>query len=160
MKIALTHAGNLRIEMSKTRVRGEISPQGLAIFGGTTEEPRGGGVTKEYLTKNSPETLEYLAAGQEIARKILKEMGPNKVIGGDKLPERFPTNHSHGSCRAGATRENSVVNSDFESHDVDNLFLCDASVIPFQCSANPSMPTAAICNYAWRRMVANHFSRA
>jgi choline dehydrogenase-like flavoprotein len=87
-------------------------------------------------------------------------MKPKKVYGLEGFPEILSTNHNHGSCRAGASPENSVVNSDLECHDVDNLFIADASVVPFQCTANPSMPTAAVCSHAWRRMVVKHFSRA
>jgi len=129
-----------------------------------SEDKRGagerGGVRREFVEKSYPEILETLREGQEIARKILDSMKPRKMAGLEGFSNVLSTNHNHGSCRAGASRENSVVNSDLESHDVDNLFICDASVVPFQCTANPSMPTAAVCSYAWRRMVAKHFSRA
>ena len=72
-------------------------------------------------------------------------------------PVRGESANPQSSCRAGASRENSVVNSDFESNDVDNLFICYGSVLPAQCRFNPSMPIAAVSAYAWRRIVANHF---
>ena len=157
MKTCTTNVGNIRIEMAKTPLRGEINVEGRAIFGETEK-----GVSREYLLKNNmKQVIEFLEAGHEIGRNIVNYMKPKKVFGlAEGIGDRFGTNHSHGSCRAGASPENSVTNSDFESHDIDNLFICDASSLPFQGTANPSMPTAAVCAYAWRRMVVNHFSRA
>ena len=41
-----------------------------------------------------------------------------------------------GSCRAGIDPKTSVVDPYFESHDVDNLFVCDGSVIPRVTTGN------------------------
>ena len=156
MRKALMHVGSLRVELAKNPLRGEISVDGLPVFQGSQKA-----VSREYVQKNHPEVIEMLQEGHEIGRKIMNYMKPRKMIGPDEgIGDRFSTNHQLGTCRAGASRENSVVNSDCESHDVDNLFICDASTVPFQGTANPSMPTAAVCSYAWRRIVANHFSRS
>ncbi len=66
--------------------------------------------------------------------------------------------HKASTTRAGANRENSVCTSDFDCHDIDHLMFVSTSVIPrtFFWSCGPTSVTAA---YAWRRMVANHFSR-
>jgi len=69
-----------------------------------------------------------------------------------------PSAGSSGSCRAGSNRSNSVVNSDFECHDIENLFICDQSVVPY-IDAGGAV-TAYISCHAWRRIVATHFSRA
>jgi choline dehydrogenase-like flavoprotein len=153
MKTALMHVGNIRIELSKNPLRGEIDVEGRPVFEGSAKS-----VTREYLAKKHPEIIEFLQEGHELGKKIVQSMGPRKVSGMDGIGERYSTNHQHGTCRAGASSENSVVNSDLESHDVDNLLICDA--VPFQGTANPSMPTAAVCNYAWRRIVGKYFTRA
>ncbi len=162
MKQSGTHIGNIRIEMSKTGIRGEVNTDGQAVFGGVPNI-RGGsetGLRLEYLQKNHPEVLEGFHEGHEIGRKIVNYMKPRKVYGPDQgIGERFTLNQPLGSCRAGASTENSVVNSDLESHDVDNLFISDGSVVPVQGTCNPTMPIAAICNHGWRRIVAKHFSR-
>ena len=62
------------------------------------------------------------------------------------------------SCRAGSDRSNSVVNSDFESHDVENLLICDQSAIPRIASRGFGTPVAVIATYAAQRMVARYFS--
>ncbi len=155
MKTAATHVGSLRVELSKNPLRGEIDVEGRPVFDGLKS------VSREFVEKNHPKIIEALQEGHEIGRKIITQMKPRRMFGPNEgIGDRFSTNHQHGTCRAGASRENSVVNSDLESHDVDNLFICDASSVPFQGTANPSMPTAAVCNHAWRRIVVNHFSRA
>jgi hypothetical protein len=65
--------------------------------------------------------------------------------------------HRSGTARAGSGPENSVCTSDYDCHDIDNLLLTSAATIPrtFFWSAGPTAVNAA---YAWRRMVANHFS--
>jgi choline dehydrogenase len=52
--------------------------------------------------------------------------------------------HPQGTCRAGITRENSVVNEDMMSWDVKNLMVCDASVIPNHISSNPNAMIMAV----------------
>lgn len=154
-----THVGQIRVEISKTDLRGEIDGDGRVTFGETNvEEEDRGGVYRTYLLKHHPEILKRLDEGLDVARKIADHLKPLRMDRREEAAEVLSTNHNHGSCRAGASAENSVVNSDLESHDVDGLFIADASVIPFQGTANPGLPTATIVAYGWRRMVANHFS--
>lgn len=64
-----------------------------------------------------------------------------------------------GPCRGGSDRNNSVVNSDFECHDIQNLFICDNGVIPkLSSTENYGAATAMMACHAWRRIVANHFA--
>jgi choline dehydrogenase-like flavoprotein len=65
--------------------------------------------------------------------------------------------HRSGTARAGSSPANSVCTSDYDCHDIDNLLFTSAATIPrtFFWSAGPTAVNAA---YAWRRMVANHFS--
>ena len=72
--------------------------------------------------------------------------------------EFFDPRHVSGTARAGASRETSVCTSDFDCHDIDNLLFTSAATIPrtFFWSMGP---TAVNACYAWRRMIANHFSR-
>ena len=74
-------------------------------------------------------------------------------------PTRYSISHQTSSCRAGESAENSVVNSDFESHDVENLFVSSAAVIPRGNLTLSHIPTSVVAAHTWRRMVENHFSR-
>jgi choline dehydrogenase-like flavoprotein len=51
------------------------------------------------------------------------------------------------------------VNAFFESHDVENLLICDASVTPRGTTIGYGAPTATVASFAYRRIVARHFSR-
>ena len=66
--------------------------------------------------------------------------------------------HKASTCRAGADPKTSVCNEDFDCHDIDNLMFTSGAALPktFVWSCGPIAIQAA---YAWRRMVANHFSR-
>jgi len=65
--------------------------------------------------------------------------------------------HCVGTTRAGMNPETSVCTPDFDCHDIDHLLFTSTSTIPktFFWSAGPAAVNAA---YAWRRMIANHFS--
>ena len=52
-----------------------------------------------------------------------------------------------------------MVNSDFECHDVENLFVGSAAAIPRSPLSHSHIPTCVVAAYTWRRIVANHLSR-
>ena len=83
----------------------------------------------QYDRKN-PVLLRRLKDANEIGHEILKKMGAKEISGPDGEVRVRNVSGITGSCRAGSDRSNLVVNSDFESHDVENLLICDASVPP------------------------------
>jgi choline dehydrogenase-like flavoprotein len=89
-------------------------------------------------------------------------MGAREITSKD-IPARInsATRGSHlvGSCRAGTDPGTSVVNPYFESHDVDNLYICDASVIPRVTTGNTGTPQAAVTVFGAERIVERHFQR-
>ena len=52
--------------------------------------------------------------------------------------------HLMGTCRLGNDPKNSVVNEYCQSHDIPNLFICDASVFVTSTPANPTLTVMAI----------------
>ena len=107
-----------------------------------------------------PEIMKRAQQVRETARNVLVNMGATKISDISKPLRAQGGGATVASCRAGSDPKESVVNSDFECHDVDNLFLCDASVVPGVPSAhNGGTGTAYMACYAWRRIVAKHFSR-
>jgi choline dehydrogenase-like flavoprotein len=56
--------------------------------------------------------------------------------------------HPQGTCRAGTSQSNSVVDTNLMSWDVKNLMCCDASVIPNALSANPNATIMAVASRA------------
>jgi choline dehydrogenase-like flavoprotein len=98
----------------------------------------------------------------EIAREVLEKMGARKITSTQIPVEITPqTSGSHrvGSCRAGVDPKTSVVNPYFESHDVDNLLMCDGSVMPRVSTGNSGTPQASITVFAAARMIERHFKR-
>lgn len=52
--------------------------------------------------------------------------------------------HPLGTARMGVDPLQSVVNVDHEAHDVNNLFLCDGSVVPSSLGVNPQVTIMAM----------------
>ena len=107
-------------------------------------------------------TIRRAKEGMAISRSILEKMGARRITSTQIPVELTPqTSGSHrvGSCRAGADPRESVVNAHFESHDVDNLLLCDASVIPRVTTGNSGTPQASVTVFAAGRMIERHFKR-
>lgn len=107
---------------------------------------------------NHPSLQRLFRIGREIGREIFRKMGATEVVEG-REPLGTSFNSNTGSCRAGTDRSTSVVNSYFESHDVENLLICDASVTPRGATIGYGAPTATVAAFACRRIVARHFSR-
>jgi choline dehydrogenase-like flavoprotein len=68
---------------------------------------------------------EYLA---EKAEKLLVEMGASNVS--SSVSSSPPTNLMAGGCRFGHDPKTSVLNKNCQTHEVDNLFVTDASFMP------------------------------
>lgn len=54
------------------------------------------------------------------------------------------TAHLMGGCRMGSDPSSSVVNADCQSHDIPNLYICDASVFVTSGAGNPTNTVMAI----------------
>jgi choline dehydrogenase-like flavoprotein len=52
--------------------------------------------------------------------------------------------HPLGTCRMGTDPETSVVGTDFETHEVEGLFIVDGSVVPGPLGVNPQMTIMAM----------------
>ena len=52
--------------------------------------------------------------------------------------------HQCGTARMGSDPATSVVDANLKAHDLDNLWICDASVLPTSAAVNPSLTVAAL----------------
>ncbi len=59
------------------------------------------------------------------------------------FPKSKPS-HQCGTARMGADPATSVVDANLKAHDLDNLFVVDASVLPTSAAVNPSLTVAAL----------------
>jgi len=105
-----------------------------------------------------PALSKRLNEGVEIALSIMARMGPSRtrISPSERRMLRAPGG-SHGLCRAGVERKDSVVNQFLESHDIENLFVCDGTVLPRKPAGNDSMTTASVARFAAQRIVERHF---
>ena len=67
--------------------------------------------------------------------------------------------HDTGTARAGANRDVSVCSSDFDCHDIDHLMITSGASMPRTAFCHAAAPIAIGGAYAWRRIVANHFTK-
>lgn len=76
--------------------------------------------------------------GVEKAFSILEAAGGKRAFA---IPD---TGHLMGGCRMGKDPKTSVVNGFCQSHDIPNLYICDASVFVTSGGANPTETVMAI----------------
>ncbi|TDI17210.1 MAG: GMC family oxidoreductase [Acidobacteria bacterium] len=118
------------------------------------------GLAGEHIyRRDDPAVLTLIHKAWSVARDIFSKVNPQPVKLDGPRPDWFTIGHEVGTCRAGLTKENSVVTSDFQCHDIENLLMCSAAVIPNGNHTFSHMPTVTVACYAWRRIVANHFTR-
>ena len=109
--------------------------------------------------RDDPAILDLIHKAWNIAHDIVGKLDPQPIQVDDSPPQSFNVLHEVGTCRAGVSRENSVVTPEFDSHEVENLMICSAAAIPNANHTASHMATVSVSCYAWRRIVANHFSR-
>lgn len=61
--------------------------------------------------------------------------------------------HLMGGCRMGKDPQNSVVNEFCRSHDIPNLYICDASVFVTSGAANPTETVMALAARTAERII-------
>jgi len=67
------------------------------------------------------------------------------------FPKSKPS-HQCGTARMGADPATSVVDPGLRAHDLDNLYIVDASVLPTSAAVNPSLTVAALALRAAERI--------
>jgi cation transport ATPase len=81
-------------------------------------------------------------------QEVLKEVGGGHTF----VPEEFylkksipleGVGHQNGTCRFGPDAKTSVLNLDCRTHDIDNLYVVDASFFPSCGAVNPSLTIIA-----------------
>jgi len=95
--------------------------------------------------------------GTELAEEVLRTMKATKVSVSQRPIRQAGFLAWAGSCRAGADRASSVVNSYGESHDVEGLFVCDAGILPRTASQGYGGPTATVAAFIADRIVQRYF---
>jgi choline dehydrogenase-like flavoprotein len=97
------------------------------------------GGNEQFWCDFQPHELARQQAAFEFCKRVLEAAGATQV-----LWSSFASTHVQGSCRMGADRSNSVVDSHGEAHDVKRLYVGDSSIFPRTLSVNPSMTIMAM----------------
>ena len=105
-----------------------------------------------------PMVMGRLTEALDIAEEILRNMGAIRWTPKDTLLNSIRLPHLASTCRAGTDPKTSVVDAHFRSHDVDNLFICDAGVLPRTSIGSLAMAVATVATFAVQRLVEDHFS--
>lgn len=66
---------------------------------------------------------------------------------------KYTSFHPQGTCRMGRDPKKSVVNPYGETHDVKNLYVLDASLLPTSIGYNPSETVYALAHYVCEQML-------
>lgn len=65
------------------------------------------------------------------------------IVFSQAFPKSKPS-HQCGTARMGADPATSVVDQNLKAHDLDNLYIVDAAVLPTSAAVNPSLTIAAL----------------
>jgi len=89
-----------------------------------------------------------IPATNDISINAIEEV--DKVIDGlknERKRYRYVSFHPQGSCRMGTDPKNSVTNAHGETHDVKNLYIADASLMPTSTGYNTQESVYALSSY-------------
>lgn len=78
----------------------------------------------------------------ERLKTVLRKAGWPLVL--SKTYEKKLPSHQMGTARMGGDPRTSVVTPDLKAHDLENLYIVDASVLPTSAAVNPSLTIAAL----------------
>lgn len=148
------HGFQIRASLARPTSTGSVELASADPF----EPPR---INQNYLS--DPEEVATLREAIHIMRRLCSapaftalhaaEIEPGRAILEDDALDEFiraradPDYHSVGTCRMG-TDANAVVDAGFRVHDLDGLFVVDASVFPKLVDTGTFMPTIALAERA------------
>ncbi len=93
----------------------------------------------EYGLPRAKVTFSYGENDQKLIKHAVSTMSSILKAEGGKVEFVVPdTAHMMGGCRMGDNPADSVVNSYGQSHDIPNLFVCDASIFVTSGAGNPT----------------------
>ena len=96
-----------------------------------------GGIVLHYRETNRAAQEKLM----DVLEATLREIGFDRFL---RVPMPLSVvNHQCGTCRMGTDPADSVVGVDGRAHELDNLYLADASVFPTSGATNPTLTIAA-----------------
>ncbi|MBO3761588.1 GMC family oxidoreductase [Ciceribacter sp. L1K22] len=92
----------------------------------------------------------------EKLKRLLRKAGYPIVL--SRTFDRRTPSHQCGTARMGSDPRTSVVDSFGRSHDHDNLFIVDASILPTSAAVNPALTIAALALRAAKHINETEFA--
>jgi len=90
---------------------------------------------------------EYICPGMnKVPSEIHNRAKTSRILEAELSPTDFNPigNHPNGTCRMSADRKRGVVDSFGQTHDVEGLYIADASVFPNSPGVNPQVTIMAL----------------
>ena len=133
-----------------------------------------GGVSLKYVP--DPRDFQRIIKGLKLAARIMLAAGAVRVMPAsfeylearcdadldtwdrvlrDNSDLSINTSHPQGGNCLSRDRTKGVVDEDFRVHDIENLYVCDASVFPAPITVNPQLTVMALAHYAAPRIAAS-----
>ena len=140
-------ANTMYLSTSRIRSAGRTSgsieitlPPALQAFTGLgcRVTVRDGRIVMHWVRSNMPAHEALIAKTRAVMRKAGFPIVLSHTFG------RKTTSHQCGTARLGDDPHTSVVDPDCRSHDVNNLYITDASVLPTSAAVNPALTIAAL----------------
>jgi choline dehydrogenase-like flavoprotein len=104
------------------------------------------GASKLYLPSSNKAVIESADQVESVIGALKNEPARYK----------YTSFHPQGTCRMGRDPKTTVVNPYGETHDVKNLYVADASLLPTSIGYNPSETVYALASYISDRIVKAH----
>ncbi len=104
--------------------------------------PKAGTDEDVVYTYDYPATLRY--RNNALLEALKAELGDAVTIHGVARRDNLNKGHVSGTCRFGDDAKTSVVDPSGRAHDVDNLYVSDASLFPTSGGMSPSLTVAAL----------------
>jgi choline dehydrogenase-like flavoprotein len=105
----------------------------------------GGEIKLSYTANNTEAHKRLLAKLKQLAERLddgMMHFIPHDVY----LSQRIPlagVAHQGGTCRFGTDPSTSVLDVNCKAHELDNLYVIDASIFPSSSSVNPALTIMA-----------------
>lgn len=142
--------GKISLFMGKPLLRWSASQSDVLLF------RKGAYVLGKMLLAAGAESI-YLGAkgwGQPISDpqqlELFGTQGPSKAS-----EYNFAVTHMFGTCRMGSDKTNSVVNVDFQHHQIAGLYVSDSSVFPSNTGVNPQTSILALSRLCAQKILNN-----
>jgi cholesterol oxidase len=95
----------------------------------------------------------YLARLEACVQSLAEANGATVIDAVDKRYSGMTSAHLLAGCRMANTKEEGVVDADGRVFGYENLYICDASTVPYALGVNPALTISAIAERASARIV-------